>query len=56
MDALPAAGAGWYVLDFIVGVGPASERMGAWLDENPWFVGLVFLACILVVGFVEGSA
>lgn len=49
MDALPAAGAGWHVLDVIDGA-------FAWLDEHPLAAALVFVACILAAGFVEGAA
>lgn len=37
------------LLDFIVGVGPDSERLGAWLDAHPGAaLALMLLAAIAV--------
>lgn len=44
------------MLDFICGVGPASERVGTWLDAHP---GACFLLLwvlpIALCGLLEGS-
>lgn len=41
------------LLDLIVGVGPESERMGAWFDRHPWAALAVFLGGIVAAGLLE---
>lgn len=41
------------LLDFLVGEGPASERMGAWFDRHPWAALAVFFFGIVAAGLLE---
>lgn len=40
------------MLDFIAGVGPASERLGEWLDAHPWVGVAALLAGLLAASVV----
>ena len=43
------------MLDFIVGVGPASERVGEFLDAHPWVCAAMCVLAIVICGYVEGA-
>lgn len=42
------------LLEFIVGVGPDSERLGVWLDERPWAALALMALCALAVMTADG--
>ena len=40
--------------DLVLGVGPASERLGAWLDARPWACLALMAVCCLMVCTADG--
>lgn len=42
------------LLELVLCVGPDSERLGAWLDRNPWAAVLVMALAALAVVTADG--
>lgn len=41
-------------LDLVLGVGPESERLGAWLDAHPWAAAIVMALAALATMTADG--
>lgn len=42
------------LLEFLCGVGPASEGLGAWLDAHPAAAAALMLLCALACATADG--
>ena len=42
------------LLELVLCVGPDSDRLGAWLDRNPWAAALVMALAALAVVTADG--